>query len=70
MEIGQHLGVLLLYRMPEEIKEHLTDAEIYVHVWDALMRVQDVLPRAFMYYGEMECGGQKALPGNLESFFR
>ena len=68
VEIGQHLGVLLLYRMPEEIKEHLTDAEIYVHVWDALMRVQDVLPRAFMYYGEMECGGQKSAAGELGIF--
>ena len=68
VEIGQHLGVLLLYRMPEEIKNHLTDAEIYVRVWDALMRVQDVLPRAFMYYGKMGCGGSEGADGELGIF--
>lgn len=42
VEIGRHLGILLLYAMPEHLQEHLTDAQVYVHVWDALMRLQDV----------------------------
>ena len=59
VEIGRHLGILLLYAMPEHLQEHLTDAQVYVHVWDALMRLQDVLPRAFMYYGKMQVNGQE-----------
>ena len=59
VEIGRHLGILLLYAMPEHLQEHLTDAQVYVHVWDALMRLEDVLPRAFMYYGKMQVNGQE-----------
>ena len=54
------LGIFLLRQaMPEHLQEHLTDAPVYVHVWDALMRLQDVLPRAFMYYGKMQVNGQE-----------
>lgn len=59
VEIGQHLGVLLLYAMPEDVQKYLTDTEVYVRVWDALMRLQDVLPRAFMYYGKMQMNGKE-----------
>ena len=59
VEIGRHLGILLLYAMPEHLQEHLTDAQVYVYVWDALMRLEDVLPRAFMYYGKMQVNGQE-----------
>ena len=45
--------------VPCVLVEHLTDAQVYVHVWDALMRLQDVLPRAFMYYGKMQVNGQE-----------
>ena len=31
VEIGRHLGILLLYAMPEHLQEHLTDAQVSMY---------------------------------------
>ena len=56
-KIGEHLGVLLLYQLPQDIENHAADAEIYAVVWNYMMRLEEALPRAIMYYGQMEENG-------------
>lgn len=53
MKIGEHLGILLLFKLPKEVKDSIKDNEAYSIVWDFMMRLEEQLPRAFMYYGVM-----------------
>ena len=54
MKIGEHIGILLLFKLPNEVKEMIEDNEVYSIVWDFMMRLEEQLPRAFMYYGVMD----------------
>ena len=54
MKIGEHIGILLLFKLPKEVKEMIEDNEVYSIVWDFMMRLEEQLPRAFMYYGVMD----------------
>ncbi len=38
----------------KEVKEMIEDNEVYSIVWDFMMRLEEQLPRAFMYYGVMD----------------
>lgn len=67
IEISKHLGILLLYQMPEEEKR-LTEPQEYALVWENLMELQEMLPRAFMYYGRME-EGNKEVSGDMIGIF-
>ena len=40
-----------MFRFPESVKTDINDDRIYAIVWDFLMRLQEELPRALMYYG-------------------
>ena len=54
MKIGEHIGILLLFKLPKEVEENIKDNEVYSIVWDFMMRLEEQLPRAFMYYGVMD----------------
>ena len=54
IKIGEHVGVLLLFGIPETAKEKMNDNEVYSIVWDFMMKLEEILPRAFMYYGTMD----------------
>ena len=34
MKIGEHIGILLLFKLPNEVKEMIEDNEVYSIVWD------------------------------------
>lgn len=54
MKVGEHIGILLLFKLPKEVEENIKDNEVYSIVWDFMMRLEEQLPRAFMYYGIMD----------------
>lgn len=42
MKIGEHIGILLLFKLPKKVKEMIEDNEVYSIVWDFMMRVSTV----------------------------
>ena len=60
-KMGEHIGVLLVYELPDSVKEKETEAQAYAAVWDIMMAIQKKLPRAFVYYGQdsVEDGGKR-----------
>lgn len=56
---NQHLGLLLVYELPDTVKQKVTEAEAYSTVWDIQMKLQHALPRSVVYYGQdsLEDGG-------------
>ena len=56
---NQHLGLLLIYELPDTVKQKVTEAEAYSTVWDIQMKLQHALPRSVVYYGQdsLEDGG-------------
>ncbi len=47
MKIGKHIGILLLFKPPKEVKEMIEDNEVHhCIVWD-FARLEEQLPRAF-----------------------
>ena len=67
IEIHKHIGILLLYQMPEE-EQRLTEPQEYAVVWETLMELQEMLPRALMYYGRM-AEGDKEVAGDMIGIF-
>ena len=47
-KMGEHDGVLLIYELPDTVKEKKTDAA----VWDIMMELQKELPNSVVYYGQ------------------
>ena len=58
-KISKHTGILLMFRFPESVKPDINDDRIYAIVWDFLMRLQEELPRALMYYGVRDEEGKE-----------
>ena len=58
---NQHLGLLLIYELPDTVKQKVTEAEAYSTVWDIQMKLQHALPRSVVYYGQdsLEDGGTR-----------
>lgn len=52
IRMGEHIGVLLVYEMPDTVKKQETEAQAYAAVWDILMELQKSLPRSVVYYGQ------------------
>lgn len=50
--MGEHIGVLLVYEMPDTVKMQETEAQAYAAIWDILMDLQKSLPRSVVYYGQ------------------
>ena len=48
-----------MFRFPESVKTDINDDRIYAIVWDFLMRLQEELPRALMYYGVRDEEGKE-----------
>lgn len=51
-KMGEHDGVLLIYELPDTVKEKKTEAEAYAAVWDIMMELQKELPSSVVYYGQ------------------
>ena len=60
-KMGEHIGLLLVYELPDTVKEQRTEAQAYAAVWDIMMKLQKDLPRSFVYYGQdsLEDEGQR-----------
>ena len=56
--MGEQLGVLLVYELPDTIKMKETEAQSYVAVMDLVMQLQEELPKSIVYYGQ-ECLEEK-----------
>ena len=52
IRMGEHIGVLLVYEMPDTVKMQETEAQAYAAIWDILMDLQKSLPRSVVYYGQ------------------
>lgn len=53
-KISEHRGILLMFNFPESVEFEINEEKIYAIVWEALMRLQEALPRALMYYGKRD----------------
>lgn len=52
IRMGEHIGVLLVYEIPDTVKMQETEAQAYAAIWDILMDLQKSLPRSVVYYGQ------------------
>lgn len=51
-KMGEHIGILLVYELPDSVLKGETEAEAYAAVWDILLKLQKELPRSFVFYGQ------------------
>ena len=51
-KMGVHIGILLVYELPDSVLKGETEAEAYAAVWDILLKLQKELPRSFVFYGQ------------------
>ena len=61
VKMCEHIGLLLVYELPDTVKQQRTEAQAYAAVWDIMMKLQKDLPRSFVYYGQdsLEDEGQR-----------
>ena len=45
-KMGEHIGLLLVYELPDTVKQQRTEAQAYAAVWDIMMKLQKDLPRS------------------------
>lgn len=57
-----------MFRFPESVKLDINEDRIYAVVWDFLMRLQEELPRALMYYGVRDEEGREKNTATLGIF--
>lgn len=50
--VAEHTGILLLFEFPQSVDLQINEEKTYSIVWDYLMKLQEELPRALMYYGK------------------
>ena len=43
-KMGEHIGLLLVYELPDTVKQQRTEAQAYAAVWDIMMKLQKDLP--------------------------
>ena len=67
--MGEQLGVLLVYELPDTIKMKETEAQSYVAVMDLVMQLQEELPKSIVYYGQERLEEKASILMNLEFFF-
>lgn len=60
-KMGAHIGVLMIYELPDTVKKQETEAQAYAEVWNIMMKLQEKLPRSLVYYGQdaLEDKGEK-----------
>ena len=51
---AEHTGILLLFEFPQSVDLEINEEKIYAIVWEYLMKLQEELPRALMYYGKRD----------------
>ena len=51
---AEHTGILLLFEFPQSVDLEINEEKIYAIVWEYLMKLQEELPRAFVYYGKRD----------------
>ena len=57
-----------MFNFPESIEFEINEEKIYAIVWEALMRLQEALPRALMYYGKRDEQGAEKHTSKLGIF--
>lgn len=65
---GEYTGVLQVFSLPEYVEKNVQDTTVYRIVWSSLMQLQQMLPRAIMYYGVMDQTGQEKHTSKLGIF--
>ncbi|MGI6110381.1 MAG: DUF4866 family protein [Eubacteriaceae bacterium] len=50
--VAQHIGLLLLYELPDTVKQKETEAQAYAALWDIMIELQRELPRSVVYYDQ------------------
>lgn len=60
----------MLFEFPESVTLEINEERSYAIIWKYLMKLQEQLPRALMYYGRRDENGVEKTPANLEFFFR
>ena len=67
-KISEHRGILLMFNVPESVEFEINEEKIYSIVWDALMKLQEELPRSLMYYGKRDEHGVEKHTSTLGIF--
>ena len=57
-----------MFNFPESIEFEINEEKIYAIVWEALIRLQETLPRALMYYGKRDENGVEKHTSTLGIF--
>lgn len=70
IRMGEHIGVLLVYEMPDTVKIQETEAQAYAAIWDILMDLQKSLPRSVVYYGQDSMEIRETVTMHLGCFCR
>ena len=68
VKTGEYTGILLVFELPDYVEKTVQDTSVYTIVWEYLMRLQQRLPRAMMYYGVMDENGQERHTSKLGIF--
>lgn len=66
--IAEYTGILLLFDFPESVNLEINEEQIYTIVWEYLMKLQEQLPRALMYYGRRDEKGLEKHTSKLGIF--
>ena len=67
--MGEQLGVLLVYELPDTIKMKETEAQSYVAVMDLVMQLQEELPNPLFIMDKNVLKKKASILMNLEFFF-
>ena len=65
---AEHTGILLLFEFPEAVDLEINEEKVYSIVWEYLMKLQERLPRALMYYGRRDEQGVEKHTSKLGIF--
>ena len=66
--ISEHTGILMLFEFPESVTLEINEERSYAIIWKYLMKLQEQLPRALMYYGRRDENGVEKNTSKLGIF--
>lgn len=66
--ISEHTGILMLFEFPESVTLEINEERSYAIIWKYLMKLQEQLPRALMYYGRRDENGVEKNTSKLVIF--
>lgn len=66
--ISEHTGILMLFEFPESVTLEINEERSYAIIWKYLMKLQEQLPQALMYYGRRDENGVEKNTSKLGIF--